>query len=86
MVHRIPNTRVLFETPVSVTPAAPVAFVNGVWTGPIQIHEAWTDLFLRADDGNGRIVYTKAIPYTDFPAEGITLWFVNHTILLPSEY
>ena len=55
MVDRIPNTRVLFETPVSVTPSAPVAFVNGVWTGPIQIHEAWTDLFLRADDGNGRI-------------------------------
>ncbi len=41
---------------------------------------------LICDDGNGRVVYTKSIPYTDFPVEGITLWFVNNTILLPSEY
>ena len=28
----------------------------------------------------------KAIPYTDFPAEGIELWFENSTIYLPSEH
>jgi hypothetical protein len=41
---------------------------------------------LICDDGNGNVVYTKQIEYTDFPPDGITLWFANHTILLPSEY
>jgi hypothetical protein len=41
---------------------------------------------LTCEDGNDRVVYTKTIPYTDFPADGITLWFTNNTILLPSEY
>jgi hypothetical protein len=41
---------------------------------------------LTCEDGNGHVVYTKSIEYTDFPAEGVTLWFTNDTILLPSEY
>ena len=41
---------------------------------------------LTCDDGNDNVVYTKQIDYTDFPPEGITLWFTNNTILLPSEY
>ena len=41
---------------------------------------------LTCDDGNGNVVYTKQIEYTDFPPEGITLYFTNNTILLPSEY
>lgn len=41
---------------------------------------------LTCDDGNGNIVATVDIPYTDFPAPGITLWFSNNTIMLPSEY
>jgi hypothetical protein len=41
---------------------------------------------LTCDDGNGRVVYRKKIPFTDFPAEGITLWFTGNVILLPSEY
>jgi hypothetical protein len=41
---------------------------------------------LTCDDGNGRVVYRKKIPFTDFPAEGITLWFTGGVILLPSEY
>ena len=28
----------------------------------------------------------KPLDYTDFPPDGITLWFTNNTILLPSEY
>ena len=31
-------------------------------------------------------VFEKPIPYTDFPAEGIELWFENSTIYLPSEH
>jgi hypothetical protein len=31
-------------------------------------------------------VFTKAIEYTDFPLEEIALYFIDNTILLPSEY
>ena len=41
---------------------------------------------LVCEDGNNNIVYTKALPCTDFPGEGITLWFTDSTILLPGEY
>lgn len=41
---------------------------------------------LLCEDGNSRIVYSKEIASTDFPGPGVTLWFIGHTILLPSEY
>ena len=41
---------------------------------------------LACDDGNGNVVYAKRIPFTDFPLSEITLYCVNNTILLPSEY
>ena len=41
---------------------------------------------LTCDDGNGRIVFEKAIEYTDFPLAEIGLWFTNNTIYLPSEH
>jgi len=41
---------------------------------------------LTCEDGNDNVVYTKQIEYTDFPSDGITLWFTNNTILLPREY
>jgi hypothetical protein len=41
---------------------------------------------LSCEDGNDNTVYSKPIPFTDFPAEGITLWFANNTIYLPSEH
>ena len=41
---------------------------------------------LTCEDGNDHVVYTKPIEYTDFPSAGITLYFTNNTILLPSEY
>ena len=55
--------------------------------------QAWT-LTVKADrtarlaceDGNGKTVFEKPIPFTDFPAERITLWFENSTIYLPSEH
>lgn len=37
-------------------------------------------------DGNGNVVYTQQVPFTDFPLDEITLWFVNNVIHLPSEY
>jgi hypothetical protein len=41
---------------------------------------------LTCDDGNGNVVFSKEIPYTDFPLETITLYFANNVIHLPSEY
>jgi hypothetical protein len=41
---------------------------------------------LTCEDGSDNVVYTKKIPFTDFPLEGITFWFTDNTILLPSEY
>ena len=41
---------------------------------------------LTCDDGNGRIVYRKEIPFTDFPACGVKLYMCNSVIHLPSEY
>ena len=41
---------------------------------------------LTCEDGNDNVVCTKTIPFTDFPLEGITFWFTDNTILLPSEY
>jgi hypothetical protein len=41
---------------------------------------------LTCDDGNGNIVHTKEIPFTDFPLEEIKLYFTDDVILLPSEY
>jgi hypothetical protein len=41
---------------------------------------------LICEDGNGEIVFSKEIEYTDFPLEEFTFWFTDNTILLPSEY
>jgi hypothetical protein len=41
---------------------------------------------LTCDDGNGIAVFEHRLDYTDFPVDGITLYFIDNTILLPSEY
>jgi len=38
------------------------------------------------DDGNGNVVYMQEIPFTDFPLDGVKLYFANNIIHLPSEY
>ena len=41
---------------------------------------------LVCEDGNDVVVYTQEIPFTDFPMDGISLWFANNVIYLPSEH
>ena len=41
---------------------------------------------LRCGDGNDRVVFKKALDYTDFPLDEICLYLIHNTILLPSEY
>jgi len=54
-----------------------------VWTLTVTAQNGGT---LTCDDGNGNVIYTKQIEYTDFPPEGVIFYFTNNTILLPSEY
>lgn len=41
---------------------------------------------LICENGNGEVVLSKGIPFTDFPLDEIKLYCINNTILLPSEY
>jgi hypothetical protein len=54
-----------------------------VWTLTVKADRTAA---LTCGDGNGKTVFEKPIPFTDFPAERITLWFENSTIYLPSEH
>ena len=38
------------------------------------------------ENGNGKVIASQDIEYTDFPFDGLSLYFTDHTILLPSEY
>lgn len=38
------------------------------------------------EDGNHRVVWTHKIAFSDFPEAGITLWYSNGVIYLPSEH
>ena len=54
-----------------------------VWTLTVRPDKTAT---LACDDGNGNVVFSKEIPYTDFPLDTIKLYFANNVIHLPSEY
>lgn len=45
------------------------------------------DCFLAvADDGNGVVIAEQVIPYSDFAADQVTLFYTAGVLLLPSEY
>lgn len=54
-----------------------------VWKLTVRADRSAT---LACDDGNGNIVFTKELEFTDFPLDEIKLYFTDNTILLPSEY
>jgi hypothetical protein len=55
-----------------------------VWTLKVDLEKHKG--VLTCDDGNGNVVFSKKIEYTDFPLSKITLYCTDGTILLPSEY
>jgi hypothetical protein len=55
-----------------------------VWKLTVDLEKS--SATLACGDGNNHTVFTKAIPFTDFPLPEITLWFANNTIYLPSEH
>lgn len=54
-----------------------------VWRLAVNADQTAT---LTCDDGNDRVVFTKQIEYTDFPLPEIRFYFIDNTLLLPSEY
>src|SRR6267154_2117913 len=64
-------------------------FVTSVKAEPFQVWKLVVSNskgVLSCDDGNGNGVYSKQIPFTDFPLPEIKLYFTDNVILLPSEY
>jgi hypothetical protein len=41
---------------------------------------------ITVEDGNYKLLWNHTIEFSDFPAPGITLWFSNNVIYLPSEH
>jgi hypothetical protein len=41
---------------------------------------------LTCDDGNGNILITQKIPFSDFKEDSCTIWLCDKVLLLPSEY
>jgi hypothetical protein len=54
-----------------------------VWKLTVKNDDSAT---LTCEDGNYNAVYRKPIPFTDFPKDGVTLWFADKVIYLPSEH
>jgi hypothetical protein len=55
-----------------------------VWK--LQVVEGGGKGEITATDGNDRVIHSQVVDFTDFPEPGITLWFTDNVILLPSEY
>ena len=54
-----------------------------VWRLKVNFDKTAT---LECDDGNGRIVFSKYIEYTDFPLDEMAFYFTDNVIMLTSEY
>ena len=53
------------------------------WTLTVRPNQTAT---LVCEDGNGKVVHTQEIPFTDFPLPVIKFYVTDSVILLPSEY
>jgi len=54
-----------------------------VWTLIVRADRSATLICTDGDDGE---LYSHPIPWTDFPLDGVTLWFANRTLYLPGEH
>lgn len=54
------------------------------WTLKVDLEKMTA--VLTCEDGNYNKVFSKKIPYTDFPLDEIRIYFINNIILLTSEY
>ena len=42
--------------------------------------------YIRIEDGNGGVLWSKKIPYTNCPEGEWMFFYLNNTLILPSEY
>lgn len=54
------------------------------WTIKVNQQEHRASVIL--EDGDTNEICRYLIPFTDFPLDELTLWFIGGTLLLPSEY
>lgn len=63
---------------------------NKVKENPFQlwkiIRVVDSEFLLECSDGNGNIIVTQHIPYSDFKYDLGTLWLIDGVLILPSEY
>ncbi|MET3969114.1 DUF6876 family protein [Bradyrhizobium sp. S3.9.1] len=52
----------------------------------LKVNLEKTTAALTCDDGNGNIVHSETIDFTDFPLDEVELWVEGNVILLPSEH
>jgi hypothetical protein len=72
------------EIAISQTRAKVRAEEFQVWVLAVDLEKR--KAVLTCDDGNGNVVFSKRISYTDFPLAEIKFYCADGTILLPSEY
>ncbi|MCA0235846.1 MAG: hypothetical protein LCH81_05650 [Bacteroidetes bacterium] len=65
------HSRILKETPFQV------------WKVKVLEDKTAT---ITVEDGDSNMIKTFKIEFTDFPLEKFDLWFIDGTLLLPSEY
>ncbi|WP_293294653.1 DUF6876 family protein [Allomuricauda sp.] len=53
---------------------------------PSEVETHGYDAAITYTDGNGTVLALQQYHFTDFPLEQIRLFFVDNTLLLPSEY
>jgi len=54
-----------------------------VWKITVQEDDSAS---IQVEDGNGRMIKTYELGFTDFPLHEFELWFINGALLLPNEY
>jgi len=78
-----PNIQLIAGSGVRVVPNYSANFVNGVWSGDIEVRDAATNVFLVADDGNTHTAVSAFFsvlgPQTDTDADGLPdLWELRY--------
>ncbi|TLD71487.1 hypothetical protein FEM03_08150 [Phragmitibacter flavus] len=70
-----------------------IAFAQGIPVIAAEQFQLWrlkltstNSASLDCEDGNMNLVFTKLIPFTDFPLDEITFFFTDNVLMLPSEY
>ena len=54
-----------------------------VWQITVQLDNT---AIIQVEDGNKTVVSRFELTFTDFPLQTFTLWMVDRTLMLPSEY